>query len=54
VKTCESELDKLDDLEEAVSKGDLGLLLQAFAENVDFGALLPSSVSPIATILERR
>ncbi|XP_018326962.1 arfGAP with SH3 domain, ANK repeat and PH domain-containing protein isoform X2 [Agrilus planipennis] len=31
------------DLEDAVNSGDLGLLLQVFAENVDLNATLPSS-----------
>ncbi|XP_008199029.2 arfGAP with SH3 domain, ANK repeat and PH domain-containing protein isoform X4 [Tribolium castaneum] len=42
-KTCDNEIKKLYYLEEAVNNGDLGLLLQMFAENVDFGATLPSS-----------
>ncbi|XP_076261981.1 arfGAP domain of ASAP isoform X2 [Rhynchophorus ferrugineus] len=41
--TCSSEREKMHDLEEAVNRGDLGLLLQVFAENVDLGACLPSS-----------
>lgn len=45
MKTCESEIDKLYDLEDAIAKADLGLLLQTFAENVDFASPLPSSVS---------
>lgn len=45
MKTCGSERDKLCDLEDAVNNGDLSLLLQAFAENVDLNAALPSSVS---------
>lgn len=44
MKTCESEIDKLYDLEDAIVKADLGLLLQTFAENVDFASPLPSSV----------
>lgn len=43
--TCSSEREKLFELEEAVNRSDLGLLLQVFAENVDLGACLPSSVS---------
>ncbi|XP_056645111.1 arfGAP with SH3 domain, ANK repeat and PH domain-containing protein isoform X2 [Diorhabda sublineata] len=42
-KHCESEREKLFELEEAVNRGDLQRLLQAFAENVDFGAPLPTS-----------
>lgn len=45
MKTCENEIDKLYDLEDAVNRGDLSLLLQMFAENVDLDASLPSSVS---------
>lgn len=45
MKTCGNERDKLCDLEEAVNSGDLSLLLQAFAENVDLTSPLPSSVS---------
>ncbi|ENN81196.1 hypothetical protein YQE_02386, partial [Dendroctonus ponderosae] len=41
--TCSSEREKLFELEEAVNRSDLGLLLQVFAENVDLGACLPSS-----------
>lgn len=41
--TCSSEREKMFELEEAVNRGDLGLLLQVFAENVDLGAGLPSS-----------
>lgn len=44
-KRCESEHEKLCYLEEAVNNGNLTLLLQAFAENVDLSAPLPSSVS---------
>lgn len=43
MKTCGNERDKLCDLEEAVNSGDLSLLLQAFAENVDLTSPLPSS-----------
>ncbi|KAF2884601.1 hypothetical protein ILUMI_21565 [Ignelater luminosus] len=43
MKTCGSERDKLCDLEDSVNNGDLSLLLQAFAENVDLNASLPSS-----------
>ncbi|XP_066247330.1 arfGAP with SH3 domain, ANK repeat and PH domain-containing protein isoform X2 [Euwallacea similis] len=43
ITTCSSEQEKLFDLEEAVNRGDLSLLLQAFSENVDLGACLPSS-----------
>lgn len=42
--TCTSEREKMHDLEDAVNRGDLGLLLKVFAENVDLGACLPSSV----------
>ncbi|KAL1492937.1 hypothetical protein ABEB36_011100 [Hypothenemus hampei] len=41
--TCSSEAEKLFELDEAVNRGDLGLLLQVFSENVDLGACLPSS-----------
>lgn len=44
-KRCESEHEKLCYLEEAVNNGNLTLLLQTFAENVDLSAPLPSSVS---------
>ncbi|CAG9855130.1 unnamed protein product [Phyllotreta striolata] len=43
LRTCQTELEKIYELEEAVNRGDLPLLLQTFAENVDFGAPLPSS-----------
>lgn len=43
-KRCENEHNKLCYLEEAVNNGNLTLLLQAFAENVDLSAPLPSSV----------
>ncbi|XP_018578890.1 arfGAP with SH3 domain, ANK repeat and PH domain-containing protein isoform X2 [Anoplophora glabripennis] len=43
VKTCQSEREKMYELEEAVNRGDLQLLLQTFAENVDFSVTLPSS-----------
>lgn len=43
MKTCQKESDKLVELEDAVNNGDLNLLLQVFAENVDLGASLPSS-----------
>lgn len=42
-KTCQTEVDKLYELEDAVNSGDLDLLLQMFAENVDLSATLPSS-----------
>lgn len=45
MKTCSSEREKLAILEEAINNSDLSLLLQAFAENVDLNAVLPSSVS---------
>lgn len=51
VKTCQSEREKMYELEEAVNRGDLQLLLQTFAENVDFSATLPSSVSKNDTFL---
>lgn len=44
MKTCGSERDKLCDLEDAINNGDLSLLLQVMAENVDLNAVLPSSV----------
>ncbi|XP_060537226.1 arfGAP with SH3 domain, ANK repeat and PH domain-containing protein [Cylas formicarius] len=43
MRTCESEREKLYELEEAVNRGDLALLLQVFAENADLSASLPSS-----------
>ncbi|KAJ8984518.1 hypothetical protein NQ317_010989 [Molorchus minor] len=43
VKTCQSEREKMYEVEEAVNRGDLQLLLQIFAENVDLGSALPSS-----------
>ncbi|KAJ8940144.1 hypothetical protein NQ314_010811 [Rhamnusium bicolor] len=43
VKTCQSEREKMYELEEAVNRGDLQLLLQIFSENVDFSVTLPSS-----------
>lgn len=48
IKTCGSEGDRLRLLEEAVNNSDLGLLLQAWAENVDLNAVLPTSVSTVA------
>lgn len=45
LRTCESEREKMFELEGAVNQGNLQLLLQTFAENVDFGTPLPSSVS---------
>lgn len=47
MKTCQKESEKLIELEEAVNNGDLNLLLQVFAENVDLSAPLPSSVSTV-------
>lgn len=44
ITTCSSEIEKLFELEEAVNRGDLSLLLQVFSENVDLGACLPTSV----------
>ncbi|CAG9816731.1 unnamed protein product [Phaedon cochleariae] len=43
VKTCENEEEKLYELEDAVNRGDLQLLLETFAENVDFSSPLPTS-----------
>lgn len=43
LRTCESEREKMFELEGAVNQGNLQLLLQTFAENVDFGTPLPSS-----------
>lgn len=45
LKSCESEREKMFELEQAVNRGDLQLLLHMFGENVDFSATLPSSVS---------
>lgn len=45
VKLCNTEYELLRDLEDAVNNGELNGVLQAFAENVDFGAPLPHSVS---------
>ncbi|KAL3289796.1 hypothetical protein HHI36_023188 [Cryptolaemus montrouzieri] len=45
VSSCDSHLDKLYELEEAVNRGDLYLLLQMWAEEVDFAEPLPSSKS---------
>lgn len=44
MKTNDNQIDKLFDLEDAIAKADLGLLLQTFAENVDLASPLPSSV----------
>lgn len=44
ITTCSSDMEKLFELEEAVNRGDLSLLLQVFSENVDLGSCLPSSV----------
>ncbi|XP_045482000.1 arfGAP with SH3 domain, ANK repeat and PH domain-containing protein isoform X2 [Harmonia axyridis] len=43
VSSCDSHLDKLYELEEAINRGDLYLLLQMWAEEVDFSETLPSS-----------
>ncbi|KAK9889910.1 hypothetical protein WA026_008716 [Henosepilachna vigintioctopunctata] len=43
VSSCDSNLDKLYELEEAINRGDLYLLLQMWAEEVDFSEPLPSS-----------
>nr|CAH7733807.1 unnamed protein product [Callosobruchus chinensis] len=43
MKTCQSEREKMFELEEAVNRGDLQLLLQTFAENVDYSQPLPYS-----------
>ncbi|XP_050519427.1 arfGAP with SH3 domain, ANK repeat and PH domain-containing protein isoform X2 [Diabrotica virgifera virgifera] len=43
LRTCETEREKMYELEEAVNRGDLQLLLQIFAENVEFATPLPSS-----------
>lgn len=50
-KRCESEHEKVCNLEEAVNAGSLTRLLQVFAENVDLSAPLPSSVFIISTSL---
>lgn len=43
-RTCQTDEEKLYELEEAVNNGDLDTLLQAFAENVDLSAPLLNSV----------
>lgn len=43
-KRCENDHEKLCYLEDAINTGNLTLLLQVFAENVDLTAPLPSSV----------
>nr|XP_023024118.1 arfGAP with SH3 domain, ANK repeat and PH domain-containing protein [Leptinotarsa decemlineata] len=43
MKLCDSEREKMYELEEAISRGDLQMLLQTFAEHVDFSATIPSS-----------
>lgn len=45
--TCSDEHDLLSDLEHAVNNKNLYHLLQVFAEGVDLGAPLPSSVTTI-------
>ncbi|GJQ65771.1 hypothetical protein Trydic_g11948 [Trypoxylus dichotomus] len=42
LKCCQTEEEKFRDLEDAVNSGELNLLLQAFAENVDLNAPFPS------------
>ncbi|CAH0562574.1 unnamed protein product [Brassicogethes aeneus] len=43
LRTCESDREKMYELENAVNRGDLSNLLQIFAENVDLSAPLPLS-----------
>lgn len=50
-KMCNSEYELLCYLEDAVNNGDMNGVLQAFAENVDFSAPLPHSVSPATCLL---
>lgn len=45
MQTCSDEHDLLSDLEHAVNNKNLYHLLQVFAEGVDLGASLPTSVS---------
>lgn len=45
LKTCQTEEDKFGELEDAINNGELNMLLQAFAENVDINAPFPTPVS---------
>lgn len=47
LRTCDSEMEKMYELETAVNRGEISSLLQVFAENVDLSQTLPTSVSYI-------
>ncbi|XP_049818209.1 arfGAP with SH3 domain, ANK repeat and PH domain-containing protein isoform X16 [Aethina tumida] len=43
LRTCDSEMEKMYELETAVNRGEISSLLQVFAENVDLSQTLPTS-----------